>query len=82
MRNKRPTQCDRIIEIMKHEWVSPLVAAQELACQRFGARIFEIKRRYEYNPEWKIEERPAKSRNRWGEDVHYKEFRLTRKEQP
>jgi hypothetical protein len=62
------TQNERIIELMKTMWMSPLKAAQFADCYRFSGRIFDIKRMG-----YELEEREGKNEHtgkRW------KEFRL------
>lgn len=72
MRNKRPTQCERIIRYIKdYGSITTLEAFTELGVVRLGARISELRRRG-----ISIIGENETVKNRYGEKCHIKRYRI------
>lgn len=72
MGNKRPTQCDRIIQYIKDFGsITTLEAFTELGIVRLGARISELRK-----DGVKIADKPETVKNRYGEKCHIKRYYL------
>ncbi len=72
MKNKRPTQCDRIRKyISDFGSITTLEAFTELGIVRLGARISEMRKRGE-----KITSTTEIVKNRYGENCHIKRYRM------
>lgn len=72
MLNKKPTQCDKIIKYIEDFGsITAFQAYADLGITQLGARIFELKRKgYLFDTTFK------KSKNRYGEPISYKVYRL------
>jgi len=65
-------QCVRILRFMRdHGSINPMQALNQVGCMRLAARISDLRK-----AGYQIEDRMITSRNRYGETVHYKEYRL------
>ena len=65
-------QGDRIIEYIKrHGSITPMEAFMELGITKLATRISELKR-----CGYKFEQEYIKSKNRYGEEVHYMQYKL------
>lgn len=72
MRNKRPTQCMRVLAYMSlFGSITTLQAFADLGCARLASRISELKKNG-----YDIRSRYVKGENRFGESVYYKEYYL------
>ena len=72
MENKKPKQCERILDYMrKFGSISPIEALSDLSVMRLASRISEMKANG-----YKIEKKTEKSINRLGEPVKYARYRL------
>ena len=68
----KTTQCDKIIRHLNdYGSINPLIALQEYGIMRLASRITDLKKRG-----YKITSKTKKSKNRYGESVHYSEYRL------
>ncbi len=77
MSNKRPTQCQMIIQYMEEEGsITTLDAFRELGVVRLGSRISELRADgMEIQDEW------THRLNRWGHPVKFKKYFRPKKEQ-
>lgn len=68
----KKTQCERILEyITEFGSITTLEAFKDLGCTRLASRICDLKRQgYAFDSEF------VKSKNRYGEPVTYKRYRL------
>lgn len=68
----KKTQCERILEyITEFGSITTLEAFKDLGCTRLASRICDLKRKgYSFDSEF------VKSKNRYGEPVTYKRYRL------
>ena len=72
MANKKPSQASRLLDYLKRFGsVTTWEAFQELGITRLSARIFEIKERG-----YSIKTESIKSKNRFGEPVHFNKYSL------
>ena len=69
---KKPTQCERILQyIAENGSITALEATREIGCTQLSARLCELEKRgYIFN---KVTE---KSKNRYGDPVHYKRYSI------
>ena len=68
----KETQCDRIIRHLKdYGTITSLEAVTEYGIMRLASRINDLK-----NKGYSIISDTQKSKNRYGETVHYSEYRL------
>ena len=71
------TQCERIVDYIKRFGsISPLEAFRDLGVTKLATRISEMKR----NEGIQFKQVYEKSKNRFGEDVHYMRYSLTQTE--
>lgn len=71
-RNSKPTQCERVIQYMRDFGsITSAQAMMDLGVYRLAARISELK-----SAGWEIERRMIPDTNRYGEPVHFAEYRL------
>lgn len=40
----KPTQTQRVLQLITRRWLSPLEALQEIGCNRLAARIHDLKK--------------------------------------
>lgn len=68
----KKSQCERILEyITEFGSITTLEAFKDLGCTRLASRICDLKRKgYAFDSEF------VKSKNRYGESVTYKRYRL------
>jgi hypothetical protein len=72
MNNKRPTQCERIIEYIKTEGsITQLDALREFGCMRLASRVSELRK-----AGVPIIRELETSKNRYGEPISYARYRL------
>ncbi len=72
MENKKPKQCERILDYMrKFGSISPIEALSDLGVMRLASRISEMKANG-----YRFEKKTEKSFNRLGEPVKYARYRL------
>lgn len=72
MNNKRPTQCERIIEYIKTEGsITQLDALREFGCMRLASRVSELRK-----AGVPIIRELETSKNRYGEPIIYARYRL------
>lgn len=65
-------QCVRILRFMReHGSINPMQALNQIGCMRLAARISDLRK-----AGYQIEDKMVTSWNRYGETVHYKEYRL------
>ena len=74
MKNKRPTQCQRVLKYMEsHVGITQKQADDMLGVSRLSGRVFELKEQgYAITYVWK------KVKNRYGEECRVKEYRLVK----
>lgn len=73
------THYQKIEKMLLEDWTSPLHAWDAWnILTSFRSRISEIREDYLHDPDWKLEERNRSKKNRDGESVNYKEFRLVK----
>ena len=71
-RLKKPTQCERIIQYIRDFGsISTWEAMSDLGVARLASRIFDLKEQG-----YVFEKTRVRTRNRYGEKVHYDEYRL------
>lgn len=71
-RNKRPTQCERILAYINlFGSITTLQAFSDLGCARLASRISELKKNGH-----NIQSRFVKGKNRFEEEISYKEYYL------
>ena len=69
---KKPTQCDRIIDYIKrYGSITSWQAYADLGITQLGARIYNLKERG-----YVFETKRINTKNRLGEKTHYDEYRL------
>ena len=68
----KPTQCERIIQYL-HDFgkITTFEAFTELGIARLASRIFDLKEQGYVFKKTRVE-----TKNRWGEQTHYDEYRL------
>lgn len=72
MENKRPTQCDRIIDyIEEFGSITQLEAIKDLGIMRLASRVSEMRKRG-----IPITSKMEEGKNRWGEKINYKRYYL------
>lgn len=72
----KTTQCQRILDYMEQFGsITWLDAARDLGVARLASRINDLKRMG-----YHIKSRTVSSKNRFGEDTYYKEYRLAEEE--
>lgn len=76
MLKNKPTQCDKIIKYIKEFGsITAYEAFIDLGITQLAARIFELKRKgFVFETEIK------QTKNRYGETVHFKEYKLVHEE--
>lgn len=76
MLKNKPTQCDKIINYIKEFGsITAFEAFSDLGITQLGARVFELKSKgYEFETELKT------AKNRYGETVHFKAYKLKHEE--
>lgn len=68
--NKKPTQCDRVLQYMRDFGsITTLQAFIDLGVVRLGARISEMRK-----AGLNIQDRPKEVLNRYGDTCHIKEY--------
>lgn len=68
----KKTQCERIIEyITEFGSITTLEAFKDIGCTRLASRICDLKRKG-----YKFDSSFVKGKNRYGETVTYKQYRL------
>lgn len=66
------TQCDRVLEYMRHFGsINPLEAIRDIGCMRLASRISDLK-----DKGYAIGRRMKTSKNRYGKDVSFAEYYL------
>lgn len=71
-KNSKPTQCQRIIQYMRDFGsITSAQAMMDLGVYRLASRISELKK-----DGWDIERKFIHKLNRYGEPVHFAEYRL------
>ena len=72
MLDHKPTQCDKILKYLNDfGFITSYEAFTDLGVTQLGARIFELKLQgYEFETEI------IKRKNRYGEPVHFKKYKL------
>ena len=70
--NKKPTQCERILDYMKRFGsITQLEALQDLACFRLASRISELRK-----DGWAIKAEQVAVKNRFQETCYIKKYSL------
>lgn len=72
MKNKRPTQCDRILDyVAEFGSITQFEAQRDLGVQRLPSRINELKNKgYSITYKWEV------VKNRYGEKSHIKRYSI------
>lgn len=70
--NRRPTQAEKVLSyIHRYGSITTLDAFRDLGITRLPARIYDLQRRgYHFHSDW------VSSRNRFGDTVSFKRYRL------
>ena len=72
MARKRITQRDRVLQYIRSEGsITALEAVRELGILQLSARLVELEKRG-----YRFKKHKEKSKNRYGEDVHYIRYSL------
>ena len=65
------TQCERIMDYLDdYGSITPIEALQDLGIMRLAARIHDVASKHGYP----IKKETVKSRNRYGETIHYTKY--------
>jgi hypothetical protein len=75
----KQTQYQRLVELLLEQWVSPLDAMKEAGCMRLAARINDIRNDPDIPRFYKLEDRWAHTKNKFGDKIKYKEYRLVKR---
>lgn len=71
-KDKKPTQCERVIQYIKDfGFITTWQAYQELGVTRLASRIFDLKEQG-----YIFSKKRVTTKNRYGDNVSYDEYRL------